>query len=85
MDISRYQCHSGTEVTCANIRLCVADTALHGYILQCPRSSSLKTHKQGRVQVLKAMVISNLLLIQVECHCFDCVGLLYVPVQDAHS
>lgn len=87
MDISRYQCHNGTEVevTCANIRLCVADTDLHGHILQCPSSSSLKTRRQGRVQVLKATVISNLLLIQVECHCLDCVGLLYVPVQDVHS
>lgn len=36
-------------------------------------------------EYLKAMVISNLLLIQVECRCLDCVGLFYVPAQDVHS
>lgn len=33
----------------------------------------------------KALVILNLLLIQLECHCFDCGGLLYVPAQGVLS
>lgn len=50
MDISGYQCHNGTEVevTCANIRLCVADTDLHGHILSAP--AVLLSKPVGRVE-----------------------------------
>lgn len=56
----------------------MANTELHG-------CSSFKHIKRVKTGYCKALVILNLLLIQLECHCFDCEGLLYVPAQGVLS
>lgn len=63
----------------------MANTELHGCILQCLAALLSKHIKRVESEYWKALAIFSLLLTQLERRCLDCVGLLYVPAQDVLS